>query len=749
MIKNIIIGKNSFITEANLKHIKNSIAFSANELISSQIRKEIKTYRKVNLIFNNFYPSKFLNELNFKNYDKFLQLSLKKIITVLNTLPANKINKIIYTSSSGVYGLKESLKDDKIDVYNRELYSSFKLAAEKLVINYCNRNKKDYFIMRIFNTYGNKKDTFSFIEKIIRAKKKGSNIYLINEGLSLRDFIHLEDIGKIYKIFLRQRIKKGIYDLGTGRGFLIRDIVEIIEISKNKLIKINKINEVQNSIADTSKLLSQIGNFKFNDLDQYLKRSINTKIKIKKRIKSYQDKSQLNSKSVVIYGAGYAGQQLYDELIKIHEDVLCFVDDNIKIQNSILKGIPIISYSDILKIKEKTNIKRIYLSIPSINKLKRDKLIKKIKKDFFDVRFLPEKKFLFSDQISINDLNIDEINNILRRKQIKISKLNHFAKKNVLVTGAGGSIGFEICRQLIQQDVKKIIALDKSEIAVFNLKNNVKDRRLHIKLIDINNKKYIEKILQKERVDYMFHAAAYKHVNILENNIFSAVKNNIFATLNLCDLSHKYKIKMVFISTDKAANPKSVLGYSKRYAEKICEFYNQFINKKNLINIVRFGNVFGSSGSAITNFLDQINLDKTINITHKNASRYFMTISEACHLVLRTIKIPSKNKIFVLNMGKSLNILKLAKNLGELKSRINPNYKFLYKITGLKPGEKLHETIIDNKEIKSRLNKDIFFVKSKIDIKINFMENCKKLDLVYRKIDEKRLFRELYKIKKF
>ena len=159
----------------------------------------------------------------------------------------------------------------------------------------------------------------------------------------------------------------------------------------------------------------------------------------------------------------------------------------------------------------------------------------------------------------------------------------------------------------------------------------------------------------------MFHAAAYKHVNILENNIFSAVKNNIFATLALCDLSHKYKIKMVFISTDKATNPKSVLGYSKRYAEKICEFYNQFINKKNLINIVRFGNVFGSSGSAITNFLDQINLDKTINITHKNASRYFMTISEACHLVLRTIKIPSKNKIFVLNMGKIFKYFEISK----------------------------------------------------------------------------------------
>ena len=173
MIKNIIIGKNSFISKANLKHIKNSIAYSANKLTLESIQKDISVNKKINLIFNNFYPSKFLNGLDNENYSKFLKLSLEKIILVLASLPAKKINKIIYTSSSGIYGLKESFNDEKIDIFNRELYSSFKLAAEKLIINYCNKQNKNYFIMRIFNTYGDERDSFSFVEKIIRAKKSG------------------------------------------------------------------------------------------------------------------------------------------------------------------------------------------------------------------------------------------------------------------------------------------------------------------------------------------------------------------------------------------------------------------------------------------------------------------------------------------------------------------------------------------------------------------------------------------------
>ena len=205
-------------------------------------------------------------------------------------------------------------------------------------------------------------------------------------------------------------------------------------------------------------------------------------------------------------------------------------------------------------------------------------------------------------------------------------------------TGAAGTIGSEICRQLIQQKVKKVIAIDKSEIGIYKLKNELGKKNINYHLMDINDLNFLEKLVVNKKIDFIFHAAAYKHVNILEKNIFPAVKNNIFSTYNICYLAKKYACEMIFISTDKAANPKSILGYSKRFAEKICEYFNDF-NKKDFIKIVRFGNVFGSSGSAITNFLDQINMDKPVKITHMKASRFFMTIMEACHLVLQTTEI--------------------------------------------------------------------------------------------------------------
>ena len=203
---------------------------------------------------------------------------------------------------------------------------------------------------------------------------------------------------------------------------------------------------------------------------------------------------------------------------------------------------------------------------------------------------------------------------------------------------------------------------------------------------------------------------------------------------------------MIFISTDKAANPKSILGYSKRFAEKICEYFNDF-NKKDFIKIVRFGNVFGSSGSAITNFLDQINMDKPVKITHMKASRFFMTIMEACHLVLQTTEIKSNKKIFVLNMGKPLNIYRLAKNLGKIKSKINPNYHFRSEVIGLQPGEKLHETIVDKKEIIKKYNKEILLVKNK-DNKNNFLKLLTNLLRNYKKQNEKELFDCLSRIGK-
>ena len=395
--------------------------------------------------------------------------------------------------------------------------------------------------------------------------------------------------------------------------------------------------------------------------------------------------------------------------------MIFFIDDDIGKQNTFLNGIPIISYENLLDLKDTYNFKKIYLTIPSLSKKMQNFLIKKIKKNFFDVRFLPEKKFLISDKIDVNDLNIDEINDILKRKQFYLKKIKKLQKQNILVTGAAGTIGSEICRQLISQKTKKVVGIDKSEIGIYNLNKKLNNKIIYC-LGDVNDHLLVDQIVKKYKIDLIIHTAAYKHVNIIEKNIFSAVKNNILP-LKICEVSIKNSCNFLFISTDKAANPKSILGITKRIAEQICLEYASLRNDKKSINIVRFGNVFGSSGSAITNFLDQINNEKPVTITNKKATRFFMTIQEACHLVLQTTNIKKKGEIFILNMGKPINIFQLAKDLAKIKNKINPFYVFDYKEIGLQPGEKLHETLVDNKEIKLKLSDEIFYVKGKINLK--------------------------------
>ena len=322
-------------------------------------------------------------------------------------------------------------------------------------------------------------------------------------------------------------------------------------------------------------------------------------------------------------------------------------------------------------------------------------------------------------------------------------------KDSILVTGAVGTIGSEICRQLMQHNVKKIIAVDKSEIGIYYQQKKFGNKRISYNLIDINDYSFLEKIIKKNKVEIIFHAAAYKHVNILENNIYSAVKNNIFATYNVCQLAIENSCEMIFISTDKAANPVSILGYTKRVAEKVCEYFNLRNKLSKKIKIVRFGNVFGSSGSAINSFLDRINNESPVEITNKKASRYFMTVLEACHLVLQTAAINSKGSIFILNMGKAINILKLAKNLGRIKKKLNNNYDFKYKEIGLQPGEKLKETLKDKKEFLKKINNEIFIVSNKTQniskFEIHF-ESLKKNFFLFKK---EQLIKELKNISKF
>ena len=314
MIKNIIIGKNSLITKEICKYLDNVYIFSANELSKINFNQKIKNFKKINLVFNNFYPSKNLNTMNKNDYRKFCDLSLEKISFILETIPSSKINKIIYTSSSSIYRIPENLNNQFKDNFNRELYSSFKLAAEKLILNYSHNKKKEYFIMRLFNTYGNSIDQFSFIEKIIRLKKNNKKINLINNGNSIRDFIHVKDVAKIYKQFIEKKFENGVYDLGTGNGYLIKDIIDFSNFPKANIIKLDNINEIYNSIAQNKSLIKQIKNYKFYDLGKYLKQKLKINKKAIRSISNYGNdirKSQING--VVIYGAGYAGKQIYHQ----------------------------------------------------------------------------------------------------------------------------------------------------------------------------------------------------------------------------------------------------------------------------------------------------------------------------------------------------------------------------------------------------------------------------------------------------
>lgn len=748
MINNIIIGENSFVTKSLGKFLKNKTILSSNKLSIDNIKK-IKSYKKINLIFNNFYPAKFLNDLTYRNYGNFEKLSIRILVNILENIEPRKINKIIYTSSASVHTLIENIDNQKIDNFNRDLYSSFKLSSEKIILNYCLKNRVDYFIFRLFNTYGNSQDSFSFIEKIIKLKKENNYLKLINNGNSIRDFIHVDDVGKIYKIVIQKNIKSGIYDLGTGRGYLISDIIKNIKFPKSKIINTDNVDEIHNSIAKNKNLKKLLKDFKFKELSQYLINKLNLKKNNLKPVLNFENETRFNGPSgVVIYGAGNAGKQIFNELQKNKEKVLFFIDDNTKLQNTNFNGVPIINFQNLLNVRKYNSIKRVYLAIPSLDKYSFDKIIDKLKNNFFDVRYLPEKKFLLTDNINIEDLKVNEVNEIINRKQINIKKIKKLNNKVILVTGAAGTIGSEICRQLIQHKVKKIIAVDNSELGIYKQQKRLIDNRINFKLIDVNDTLFLEKVIKANKVNIIFHASAYKHVNILESNIYSAVKNNIFATEGICKLSSKYSCELIFVSTDKAADPLSILGYTKKVAEKVCESFNNQVNKKK-IKIVRFGNVFGSSGSAINNFMDKINNEQPVQITNKNASRYFMTVSEACHLVLQTISIKSNKSIFILNMGIPINIFKLAKKLAKIKSNHNPNYKFRYEVIGLQPGEKLKETLKGKSEFIKKLNNEMFEVTQNRKTQKKFKLYYDKLLEKYYNLKTKDLIKHLKKISKY
>lgn len=414
-------------------------------------------------------------------------------------------------------------------------------------------------------------------------------------------------------------------------------------------------------------------------------------------------------KKILIYGAGDAGRQLDFALENSLEfKVVGFLDDNKKLQTRTVSGKIIYSPLNLKIIIQKLDISIVLLAIPSINRNKRNQIINNLNNFGIKVKTLPSISEIIDGKVTISDIRDLNVDDLIDRQEIKADHnlLNkNINSKIILVTGAGGSIGSELCRQIIKLNPKKLILIELNEYSLYKISEKLKNLNKNLEIVpilaNIQDQNKLEAIFESFKVDTVYHAAAYKHVPLVEENVCEGVKNNVFGTLAVANASIiKNVTNLVLISSDKAVRPTNIMGASKRLSElclqSICK------NNKNLktnFSIVRFGNVLESSGSLIPKLKTQIKAGGPVTLTHKDVTRYFMTNTEAAQLVIQAGAMGKNAEVFVLDMGKSIKIKDLIYKIITLsgltvKDHANPNGDIEVKIIGLRPGEKLYEELL-------------------------------------------------------
>ena len=428
----------------------------------------------------------------------------------------------------------------------------------------------------------------------------------------------------------------------------------------------------------------------------------------------------------LIVGAGNAGEQLARNMSKVNKDspykIIGFLDDDEKKKDLKLHNYPILGkIKDLEKVVQEEKIESVIIAIPSMSDDKVNKIIKRVKKtDVEEIKILPSLINFRANSISIADANDWDFSDLIGRKIINIdtSKIFEMIKDNVvLITGAAGSIGSEITRQVLKQEPAGLVLFEIDETEIFNLKNQLQESfpkligRIEEVVGDISDERRVREILKKYKPDLIFHAAAYKHVPLMETNSTEAAKVNVLGTSYLAKWASEMGVKkFIMISTDKAVNPTSVMGATKRVAENICKYYNQKGNTR--FSSVRFGNVLASRGSVVHIFINQIKKGGPVEVTHENMKRYFMTIPEAVSLVLQAAIIGNGGDVLVLDMGKPVKIIDLAKQLIRMMN-FEPEKDIPIEIVGLRPGEKLYEEYLTSEEDTiSTKHKDIYISKN-------------------------------------
>ena len=417
-----------------------------------------------------------------------------------------------------------------------------------------------------------------------------------------------------------------------------------------------------------------------------------------------------DARHIIIYGAGASGNELFQSiLLDPSKKLLAFFDDSKNLKDRQINNIPILgSFKQLQKLKEKYSDLEVLLAIPSIETEERREIIAKLEKIKVAVRTVPSFHELISDQKKMTDIQNLSLDDLLPRARVQKDFLKNSSKRTFLITGAGGSIGSEISRQLLDSNPKSIILFDLSEYNLFNVEREClaiqQSKNLSTEIIpilgDIRDSGNLKSLFKKFDIDGVYHAAAYKHVPLVENinNITKACENNIIGTYNLANAAIEGNVdSFVMISTDKAVRPTNVMGASKRMAEMIIQSLNT--TQSNIrFSMVRFGNVINSSGSVIPLFLDQIAKGGPLTVTDKEVTRYFMTIPEASNLVLQASEMAEGGEVFILDMGEQLKIYDLARKLIHLSGRniaAESGGEGIEIIEiGLRPGEKMYEELL-------------------------------------------------------
>ena len=421
-----------------------------------------------------------------------------------------------------------------------------------------------------------------------------------------------------------------------------------------------------------------------------------------------QDEGKDEQDRIMIIGGGEAGQILIKELInssRFHTKVCCVIDDNPNKRGRVLEGIPIVGdRNDILEMVEKYEVNHIIYAIPTSSAKTRKEILNICKETKCRLQTVPGVYQLLNGEVSVSTLKNVEIQDLLGREQIKVNNeeiLNAIGDKIVLVTGGGGSIGSELCRQIATSNPKQLIIFDMYENNAYDIQQELIRKYPDLNLVtligSVRNTNRLAWLMQVYKPDIVFHAAAHKHVPLMEDSPNEAIKNNVLGTYKTATAAARAGVKkFVLISTDKAVNPTNIMGASKRLCEMVIQMMNREYKDTTFV-AVRFGNVLGSNGSVIPLFKKQIADGGPVTVTHKDIIRFFMTIPEAVSLVLQAAYYAKGGEIFILDMGEPVKIDDMARNLIKL-SGYTPDVDIMVEYTGLRPGEKLYEELLMSEE---------------------------------------------------